>query len=430
AMAEQLGQYLTRIERPAGVHRVTITVAGTGNAVMHHHVTFRPEGGGFTEDRLIRGLHPQIAQRLQLQRLREFDLTRLPSADEEIYLFEAAARTNPADERLVALGQVRDLTPLRESDGRLVALPAVEDTLAGCLDAIRNVQAQLPKNKRYGTNRILIYVWPSTELSRQDLDTLVQRILPTTEGAGLEEVQFVARQRNTAGELSEVAVRITLDPARGPQLHVEKPSQEPVLPLDDYGQKVRRAAARGTTYPYELTGLLTGAQGEFTEYDLDESGKLVPVDRPAGRNSAALVTGVVTTPTERHPQGVTRVVLLGEPTKALGARSEPDCSRVVAAIDLADWMLEPVERFALSAGARIAMDSGSENMDWVAAALKRIVTFTQDGGEINIVVAGINVGAQPYWNAEATMLMHTKGVLVMTPESAMVLTGKQSLDFS
>jgi acetyl-CoA carboxylase carboxyltransferase component len=58
------------------------------------------------------------------------------------------------------------------------------------------------------------------------------------------------------------------------------------------------------------------------------------------------------------------------------------------------------------------------------------VEFTQAGGEINIVVAGINVGAQPYWNAEATMLMHTKGILVMTPDSAMVLTGKQSLDFS
>jgi FPC/CPF motif-containing protein YcgG len=69
-------------------------------------------------------------------------------------------------------------------------------------------------------------------------------------------------------------------------------------------------------------------------------------------------------------------------------------------------------------------------MDWVAAGLKRIIEFTQAGGEINVVVAGINVGAQPYWNAEATMLMHTKGILVMTPDSAMVLTGKQSLDFS
>ena len=90
----------------------------------------------------------------------------------------------------------------------------------------------------------------------------------------------------------------------------------------------------------------------------------------------------------------------------------------------------PVEWFALSSGARISMTSGTENLDQVAAALKRIVEFTQAGGEINIVVAGITVGGQPYWNAEATMLMHTKGILVMTPDSAMVLTGKQSLDFS
>jgi hypothetical protein len=60
--------------------------------------------------------------------------------------------------------------------------------------------------------------------------------------------------------------------------------------------------------------------------------------------------------------------------------------------------------------------------------LRRLITFTQGGGEVNVVVAGINVGAQPYWNAEATMLMHTRGILIMMPESAMVLTGKRALD--
>ena len=102
----------------------------------------------------------------------------------------------------------------------------------------------------------------------------------------------------------------------------------------------------------------------------------------------------------------------------------------MAALDLAEELGVPLEWFALSAGARIAMDSGTENMDWIAAVLRRIIEFTQRGGEINVVVAGINVGAQPYWNAEATMLMHTKGILVMTPASAMVLTGKLSLDYS
>lgn len=428
ATAERLGALLAEHPLPASVRRVVLTVAGTGGAVMHHHFTFRREGAGFTEDRLIRGLHPQIAQRLQLERLHEFDLTRLPSADEEIYLFKAVAKSNPADERLIAMGQVRDLTPLREADGRLVALPALEDAVTACLDAIRNIQAQRPQNKRFDTNRIMMYVWPQTELTTDELNTLMQRILPTSVGAGLEEVQFLARRRTDAGKLAELAVRITFG-GHGARLHVGPPSTEPVQPLDDYRLKVLRAARRGTVYPYELTGLLAGPEGTFAEHDL-EGGALVPVERPKGKNTAAIVAGVVTTPTERHPEGVTRVVLIGDPTKSLGALSEPECSRVIAALDLAERLQVPLEWFALSSGARISMSSGTENMDWVAAALKRIVTFTQDGGEINIVVNGINVGAQPYWNAEATMLMHTKGVLIMTPDSAMVLTGKQALDFS
>ncbi|HEY3472804.1 MAG TPA: carboxyl transferase domain-containing protein [Amycolatopsis sp.] len=430
ATAERLGALLAEHPVPASVRRVVVTVAGTGGAVMHHHFTFERDSAGLTEDRLIRGLHPQIAQRLQLQRLREFDLTRLPSADEEIYLFKATAKSNPADERLIAMGQVRDLTPLREADGRLVALPALEDAVTACLDAIRNIQAQRPPQKRFDTNRIMMYVWPPTDLTTDELNTLVQRILPTSVGAGLEEVQFLARRRTDAGKLTELAVRIAFDAGHGARLHLEPPSTEPVKPLDDYRLKVLRAARRGTVYPYELTDLLAGPNGTFVEHDLDDSGVLVPVDRPKGRNSAAMVAGVVTTPTERHPEGVTRVVLLGDPTKSLGALSEPECSRVIAALDLAERMRVPLEWFALSSGARISMTSGTENMDWVAAALKRIVRFTQDGGEINIVVNGINVGAQPYWNAEATMLMHTKGILVMTPDSAMVLTGKQALDFS
>ncbi len=139
---------------------------------------------------------------------------------------------------------------------------------------------------------------------------------------------------------------------------------------------------------------------------------------------------MVSLPTPRYPEGMTRIALFGDPTKALGTVAEAECARVVAALDLAEKLSVPVEWFALSSGATISMDSGTENMDWVSRALRRIITFTQNGGEINVIVAGINVGAQPYWNAEATMLMHTKGILVMTPDSAMVLTGKQSLDYS
>lgn len=427
AMAAALHEVVGAQPLPDRVRRLTVTAAGSGGAVMHHHFTFRPSATGMAEERLIRGLHPYIAQRMQLERLSKFDLTRLPSSDEEVYLFQCVARENPSDDRLVAFAQVRDLTELREHDGRLVALPTAEDTIATCLDSIRRAQARRPSNKRFNTNRIVVYVWPPSDLTRAEIEMIAGRVRPTTVGAGLEEILFIARQRDrTTGELTKMAVRISFDATGGAELTIGEPSDEPVEPLDDYRLKVLRASSRNTVYPYELTGLL----GDFVEHDLDDGHALVPVGRPKGRNTAAIVAGVVTTPTERHPQGVTRVVLLGDPTKSLGALSEPECRRVIAALDLAERMRVPLEWYALSAGARISMESGTENMDWVAAALKRIVEFTQDGGEINIVVAGINVGAQPYWNAEATMLMHTKGILVMTPDSAMVLTGKQSLDFS
>ncbi|WP_280457941.1 carboxyl transferase domain-containing protein [Nocardia carnea] len=427
-MAAALHEVLNAQPLPNSVHRITATVAGSDNAVMHYHFTFRPSATGLDEEHLIRGLHPYIAQRMQMKRLHKFDLTQLPSSDnEEVYLFRCVAKENPADERLVAFAQVRDLTALRDHDGRLVTLPTAESTIATCLDSIRRAQAGRPAAKRLQTNRIVMYIWPTIDVTRGELEKIVERVRPTTVGAGLEEILLIARQPDPkTGALVKLALRITFDAIGGTQVVVGERSDEPVEPLDEYRQKVLRAAGRNAVYPYELTDQL----GDFTEYDLDAEHALVPVDRPKGRNTAAIVAGVVTTPTDRYPEGITRVVLLGDPTKSLGALSEPECRRIIGALDLADRMQVPLEWYALSSGARISMTSGTENMDWVAAALKRIVEFTQAGREINIVVAGINVGAQPYWNAEATMLMHTKGILVMTPDSAMVLTGKQSLDFS
>jgi len=201
-------------------------------------------------------------------------------------------------------------------------------------------------------------------------------------------------------------------------------------PLDDYTRKLIQTRRRGLVYPYELVPMLAGPGGSFVEHDLDGGGRLVPVERPPGQNRAGVVVGVVSTPTDRYPEGMVRVAVLGDPTKSMGSITEAECRLLLAAIDLAAAMDVPIEWFALSAGAKIAMDSGSENLDWVARVLRRLVEHTQAGGAVDIVVAGINVGAQPYWNAESTMLMHTRGILVMTPDSAMVLTGKQAIDYS
>jgi acetyl-CoA carboxylase carboxyltransferase component len=261
---------------------------------------------------------------------------------------------------------------------------------------------------------------------------VTRTLAPITAGLGLEEVSIEARvPAPPDGELRNMAIGFSYQPGVGVTLSVAEPPTEPLPTLDEYAQKALRARRRGTVYPYELVPVLTGAGGTFTEYDLDDDdGRLVPVQRPFGANQAGIVVGVVRTITDRYPEGMVRVAIFGDPTKALGAIAEPEAVRIMRAIDLAAEMKVPVEWLALSAGAKISMDSGTENMDWVSRVLRRIITFTQARGEVNVVVAGINVGAQPYWNAEATMLLHTRGILVMTPDSAMVLTGKQALDYS
>jgi acetyl/propionyl-CoA carboxylase alpha subunit/acetyl-CoA carboxylase carboxyltransferase component len=406
--------------------RVTATVVGR----ELRQLTFRPaEDGGFAEDATIRDMHPLIGQRFALWRLKNFTGTRLPAA-RGTYLFDVVAKENPSDERLVALADVRDVTPQLNEAGEVVGIPAMERALAACLDGIRRARAQ-QRQKRLDTNRVVLHVWPLLDVPPESVPAIVRRIAPLTINAGVDEVLIRAGMKDPeTSQPRRVVIRFSYAPGTGIVANVTEPPTEPLQPLDDYAQKVQRSQARGLVYPYELIPLLTGGDGTFVEYDFDASDQFVPVDRRYGRNTAGLIVGKVSRPTARYPEGMTRIAMFGDPTKALGTVAEAECARVVAALDLAEELSLPVEWFALSSGATISMESGTENMDWVSRALRRIITFTQNGGEINVVVAGINVGAQPYWNAEATMLMHTKGILVMTPDSAMVLTGKQSLDYS
>ena len=382
----------------------------------------------FVIDGTIDDMHPLTGQRLNLWRLKNFDGKRLPAAP-GTYLFQLNAKNNPADERLMALAEIRGVTTQLDDNGDVVAVPEIERTIAACLDGIRRAQAGRGR-KRLDSNRVTLYVWPVLDVPADRLATIARHIAPSTIGAGLEEITMIARLKDGDNPIREVAIRFSYRSGAGVVAKITDKPTEPLRPLDEYTQKVQRSQARGTVYPYELIPLLTGSGGTFTEYDFDSVGTLAPVERPYGHNTAGIITGVLSTPSERYPEGITRVALFGDPTKALGTVAEAECSRIVAAIDLAEHLGAPVEWFALSSGATISMSTGTENMDWVSRGLRRIITFTQAGGEINIVVAGINVGAQPYWNAEATMLAHTKGILVMTPDSAMVLTGKQSLDYS
>ena len=86
-----------------------------------------------------------MGERLHLWRLQNFNIKRLPSA-EEIYLLHAVAKDNPKDERLFAMAEVRDLTPVRDRAGRNVQLPYLERMFAETVAAMRvSFKAKRPR---------------------------------------------------------------------------------------------------------------------------------------------------------------------------------------------------------------------------------------------------------------------------------------------
>ena len=140
----------------------------------------------------------------------------------------------------------------------------------------------------------------------------------------------------------------------------------PVRPLGSYQQKLLTAARFGSPYPYEIARLFTSGgagcglpAGSFQELDLDADDELVPVQREPGTNSAHLVVGLISNPTDVVPEGLQRVMLLSDPTQGLGNLAEPECRRVNAALAYAAKHRLPVEWFAVCSGALIAMDSGT-----------------------------------------------------------------------
>ena len=423
------------------LRRLTVTVSTANGSPTDRsrsqHITLNQTvDGSFVEDSLYRNLHPMLAERLELWRLSNFDLVRRPSP-EDVYVFDGVAKSNPRDHRLFALGEVRDLMPAQDPMTGDLTYPRLERIGLLALAAMRSELARFAVRDRPLANRLVLDVRAPWTLSIEESQRLAHRFAPMAGRVGLEKVVVkVSIPDEGSGEPRKAVLHLE---QAGHQTFVreDRAGDEPVRPLSNYQQKILTAARFGSPYPHEIIRLFT--QGTptgglppdtFQELDLDSDDHLVRVNREPGTNSAHLIVGLLTNHTAVVPEGIQRVAILSDPTQGLGNLAEPECRRINAALAYALDHQLPLEWFAVSSGALIAMDSGTENMDWIALTLRRLIEFTQAGGEVNIIVTGINVGGQPYWNAEATMLTHTKGILVMTPASAMVLTGKQALDFS
>jgi acetyl/propionyl-CoA carboxylase alpha subunit/acetyl-CoA carboxylase carboxyltransferase component len=444
ALAKQIKAALSNARGSRPIQRSCIALVKPGDLATIRYFTFLQTEMGFQEQEILRGLHPMLAERLELWRLENFETKQLRVSD-DIYLFHAVARDNPKDERLFSFVEVRDMTPVLNDAGDVIEIPGLEWKFLEALSDIRDFQSRRPPRQRLHWNRVMLIVRPEANITMETIGLITRRLSPAAKTLGLEKVvAMVDLVDPETGKGSRKVIHASNRAGTGLEIRVREPSNVPLRSLDPYTQKVVRMRRFGMLYPYEIVRMLTpvkaaeGEQlahaefppGEFVEYDLDESGKLAPIERDAGRNVANLVIGTIKNFTRKYPEGMTRVICLGDGSSSMGALAEPECVRIIKGLELAEQMKVPFEWFPVSSGAKISMDVGTEGLDWIARVLRKLVEFTQAGGEINVVIPGVNVGGQSYWNAEATMLMHTRGILIMTPNASMVLTGKRALDYS
>ena len=305
--------------------------------------------------------------------------------------------------------------------------------MENCLEAIRRARTERgAAGTKLDLNQVWVHVWPVVEADLDQLTALQTKITPLTDGAGIEEVQAHGRVPGPDGTPQRIVVRFRAAARRGrrrpPSRHPRPSGSSPstTTPARSCGPA---AAASSTRTSWQT--LLTGPGAAWSSTTSTTPAPSSPSTGPGGRTRRPSSSPSSARPTPLHPEGVTRVVLCGDPTKALGAVSEPECARIIAAIDLAERHAG-ARRVVRAVGRRADLDGlrhGEHGLGGRRAAAASC--------------ASPRTAARSTWSSPASTSAPSRtgtprrpcsctprGILVMTPDSAMVLTGKQSLDFS
>lgn len=237
-------------------------------------------------------------------------------------------------------------------------------------------------------------------------------------------------------------------------------TSKPISPIAAHEHLEKKIKTKGGIWPCRIPALLSALADKFScefglatpndiltetfcELDLDPTqvvmnpktgeidynkSELIPVSRPLGQHEAGVIIGLWTANLHTNVS-MTILLIIGDITAGRsGGITSQECARINAAIRYAGRHHLPIDWFSSSHGVAIKLDKGVENLDASSATAREIVNQCHHKGiQINLLINETNIGAQSYWNALATILLDTTGILIMTSRGSMALTGPISL---
>ncbi|KAG7480864.1 hypothetical protein MATL_G00060810 [Megalops atlanticus] len=381
-----------------GIRRITFLVAQKRE--FPKFFTFRARDE-FQEDRIYRNLEPALAFQLELNRMRNFDLTAVPCANHKMHLYLGAARVEEGAEVTDYRFFIRAI--IRHSD--LITKEASFEYLQNegerlLLEAMDELEVAFSNTTvRTDCNHIFLNFVPTVIMDPSKIEESV-RSMVMRYGSRLWKLRVLQAELKINIRLTPtglaIPIRLFLTNESGYYLdislykEVTDPSSGQIM-FQSYGDKQGplhgmlintpyvtkdllqskrfQAQSLGTTYVYDFPEMFRQALFKMwgpgdnypkdvlmcTELVLDAQGHLVQMNRLPGDNEVGMVAFRMRMKTPEYPEGRDIIVICNDITYMIGSFGPQEDMLFLRASELA--RAEGIPRIYISAnsGARIGL---------------------------------------------------------------------------
>uniref|UniRef100_A0A672PPX8 acetyl-CoA carboxylase n=1 Tax=Sinocyclocheilus grahami TaxID=75366 RepID=A0A672PPX8_SINGR len=394
-----------------GIRRITFLVAQKVNREFPKYFTFRARDE-FHEDRIYRNLEPALAFQLELNRMRNFDLTAVPCAHHRMQLYLGAARVEEGAEVTDYRFFIRAI--IRHSD--LITKEASFEYLQNegerlLLEAMDELEVAFSNlSARTDCNHIFLNFVPTVIMDPSKIEESV-RSMVMRYGSRLWKLRVlqaelkISVRLTTSGDVIPIRLFLTnesgyyldislykevTDPSTGQIMFQSFGDKQgplhgmlintPYVTKDLLQAKRFQAQTLGTTYVYDFPEMFRQALFKLwgpgdsypkdvlmcNELVLDSQERLVQMNRLPGDNEIGMVAYRMKMKTPEYPEGRDIIVICNDITHMIGSFGPQEDELFLRASELARAEGIPRIYIAANSGARIGLAEEIRHMFQVA----------------------------------------------------------------